>query len=302
MLGVSRNAVWKAILKLKSEGYPIESVPNRGYVLSSSGDVIRKETISGLLQTKSLGRELELLESIDSTNSYLKRNADSLVSKNGYTVVALEQTAGRGRMQRAFYSPAQNGIYMSFFLEPHIAFSDINLITVLTVAAVCRAIEKTMHFHPDVKWVNDVLYQGKKLCGILTEASVEAESGLLKYLIVGIGININSDKNLPPELHEIVGSLNEFSDTPCNRNQLIAEMLNEFEALYTEYLTTDKANVLQVYRSYLNVFGTEYNVVSFDSSYSAVPVDLDDDAHLIVKDQIGELHTLNSGEISIRKA
>lgn len=300
-LGVSRNAVWKSICQLKEEGFSILSIPNRGYRLDESEDVIRPEAISALLSTRYLGRNFEVLDTIDSTNTYLKRISDTLAGKHGYTVVALRQTAGKGRMQRQFYSPAQRGVYMSFYLEPHFTFQDISLVTVIAVVAVCRAIEETAGFAPDVKWVNDVLFHDKKLCGILTEASVEAESGQIKYLVTGIGININKDESLPEELQNIVGALNEFSEHPCNRNLLIASILNHFEALFELYLSGNRTEILREYKKHLCVFHREYNIVSLNGSYPAVPVDIDEDAHLIVRDQNGVLHTLNSGEISIRK-
>lgn len=300
-LGVTRSAVWKGINQLKDDGYSITSVPNRGYLLDAGGDVIRKGTIQSHLTTRALGRELEILDSVDSTNTYLKREADNLAGHHGYTVIALKQTAGRGRMQRAFYSPPQQGVYMSFYLEPNLAFADISLVTVIAVTAVCRAIEEVAGFRPEVKWVNDVLYRGKKLCGILTEASVVAESGQIRYLVTGIGINVKPDENIPEEFKGVIGALNEFSEISCDRNQLIASVLNHFEALFEQYLAGDRGGILSDYKSHLGVFGREYDIVSLSDSYTAVPVDIDDEAHLIVRDETGKLHTLNSGEISIRK-
>lgn len=300
-LDVTRSAVWKGIHQLQGEGFSISSIPNRGYLLDERGDVIRPETVERLLTTRSLGRELEILDTVDSTNTYLKRISDTLVGKHGHAVVALRQTSGKGRMQRQFYSPPQQGVYLSFYLEPHFTFQDISLVTIIAVVAVCRAIEEVAGFRPDVKWVNDVLFQGKKLCGILTEASIEAESGEIKYLVTGIGININKDEKMPEELQQIVGALNEFSDHPCDRNHLIAAVLNHFEALFDCYIAGNREEILREYKEHLCVFGQEYNIISLTGSYPAVPVDIDEEAHLIVRDEAGTLHTLNSGEISIRK-
>ncbi len=300
-LGVSRSAVWKGVNQLKEDGFSISSLPNKGYLLDESGGAVRPEAVGSLLNTRYLGRELEILDTVDSTNTYLKRISDSLAGKSGHTVIALRQTAGKGRMTRQFYSPAQQGVYMSFYLEPHFVFEDISLVTIIAVVAVCRAIKDTAGFLPGVKWVNDVLYQGKKLCGILTEASVEAESGQVRYLVTGIGININRDENMPEELRGIVGTLNEFSEKPCDRNFLIASVLNHFETLFETYLSGNRAAVLAEYKELLCVFGQEYNIISLKDSFPAVPVDIDEDAHLIVRDRKGVLHTLNSGEISIRK-
>lgn len=300
-LGVSRSAVWKAVGQLKEEGYAIDSVANRGYILKLQSDIIRPEEIDGALATRFLGRELELLDTIDSTNSYLKRCSEQLRGHNGHTVIALKQTGGRGRMNRSFHSPAQHGIYMSFFLEPDISIQDISLVTVITVVAVCQGIEEVAGIASSVKWVNDVLYEGRKLCGILTEASIEAETGRAGYLVVGLGININPDEQMPEELKSIIGAVNEFSGQPCDRNQLAASVLNHFEQLYERFLIGDRTVLLEEYRKRLCVFGQSYNVVSLNGSYPAVPVDIDTDARLIVRDEQGGLHTLNSGEISIRR-
>ncbi len=300
-LGVTRSAVWKGIKQLQEDGFLITSVPNKGYLLDFRDGALRPEIIKEMLTTHYLGHELEILEVIDSTNTYLKRISDMLTGHHGYTVIALRQTAGKGRMQRQFYSPAQQGIYMSFYLEPHFAFEDISLVTIIAVVAVCRAIEEVAGFSPDVKWVNDVLFHGKKLCGILTEASIEAESGRIKYLVPGIGINLNRDEQMPEDLQKIVGAINEFTEQPCDRNRLVASVLNHFESLFDAYLAGNRREILQEYKKHLCVFGQEYNIISLKGSYPAVPIDIDQDAHLIVKDKEGELHILNSGEISIRK-
>lgn len=295
-LGISRSAVWKAINQLKKEGYAITSIPNKGYQLSSFSDILNTEIIQSHRKTQYLGNAMELLDEVDSTNNYLKLHASQI--PDGFTVLSQKQTGGRGRMERRFYSPPQSGIYMSFLLRLHRSFDAVSLLTVIAAIAVARAIEQTADFCPEIKWVNDVLYQGKKLCGILTEASIEAETGLVDYAIVGIGINVSG---VAEEVKEIAGYVNEFSNTPCDRNLLAAEVLNQFESLYLSYAEQgSKAQIIQNYKQLLNVFGKEYDIISPTSSYPATPIDIDDDARLIVRDREGVLHTVHSGEISIR--
>ena len=295
-LGISRNAVWKAVNQLKEEGYSITSVPNKGYVLSVASDVLDTGLVSSHLNTIRLGRTIELLPVVDSTNNYLKLRASDL--PDGFTVLSQKQTGGRGRMERHFYSPPQSGIYMSFLVRLHRSFDAVSLLTVIAAVAVAQAIQQAAGFQPEIKWVNDVLYQGKKLCGILTEASIEAETGLVDYAIVGIGINVSS---VAEEVKEIAGYVNEFSSVPCNRNLLAAAVLNQFEELYLSYSERgSKAKIIESYKQLLNVFGKEYDIVSPISSYPATPVDIDEEARLIVRDRAGELHIVHSGEISIR--
>lgn len=295
-LGISRNAVWKAVNQLKEEGYSITSVPNKGYVLSVASDVLDTGLVSSHLNTIRLGRTIELLPVVDSTNNYLKLRTSDL--PDGFTVLSQKQTGGRGRMERHFYSPPQSGIYMSFLVRLHRSFDAVSLLTVIAAVAVAQAIQQAAGFQPEIKWVNDVLYQGKKLCGILTEASIEAETGLVDYAIVGIGINVSS---VAEEVKEIAGYVNEFSAVPCNRNLLAAAVLNQFEELYLSYSERgSKAKIIESYKQLLNVFGKEYDIISPISSYPATPVDIDEEARLIVRDRAGELHIVHSGEISIR--
>ena len=295
-LGVSRNAVWKAVNQLKKEGYDITSIPNKGYMLSVSSDILDIEVIQSHLKTKQLGREMKLLPVVDSTNNYLKRKANEL--PDGFAILSQKQTGGRGRMERHFYSPPQSGIYMSFIIRLHRSFDAVSLLTVIAAVSVAQAIKQTAGFEPEIKWVNDVLYRGKKLCGILTEASIEAETGLVDYAIVGIGINVSG---VAEEIKEIAGYINEFSSLPCSRNLLAAAVLNQFEELYLSYAEQgNRAKIINNYRQLLNVFGKEYDIISPRSSYPATPIDIDEDARLIVRDQNGRLHTVHSGEISIR--
>ncbi|MDO4396216.1 MAG: biotin--[acetyl-CoA-carboxylase] ligase [Clostridia bacterium] len=202
-LGISRTAVWKAVQSLKNEGYKIEAVRNKGYSLATDTDILSAQGIEkylrdavGVGDEAGAGRNgnakvtLNVLSEVDSTNVVAREKATA-GAPDGYTVVAGSQTKGRGRMGRAFYSPAGTGVYMSLVLRPK-NFSPQNAVKLTTMAAVavCRAIEKVSGEKAEIKWVNDVYVRGKKVCGILREASFNLEDGSLEYAVLGIGINV----------------------------------------------------------------------------------------------------------------
>lgn len=297
-LSVSRTAVWKAITTLRSEGFPIESVAGGGYRLSETSDALSAAGIMLHLTTDTIGRSLDVFSEIDSTNNYLKLHAAEL--SHGHTAVADSQTGGRGRRGRSFLSPSGTGVYLSILLHPTLPLEQINRITIGAAIAACHAIEETADFTPSLKWVNDVLKNGKKLCGILTEASVEAETGSLSYAIVGIGINVRTpDDGYPEELRGIAGNLEEFSDHSVQRNVLVAHFLNHFERCY-QLIESGDADVLMTdYRSYMHFLNQEIRIINDGAVEPAIARDITSEGYLIVE-QHGVRRALNSGEISIR--
>ena len=178
LLGVSRTAVWKAINLLKDEGYPIESVQNKGYSLSTSSDFLSSEGIRLYLNEEFRDIPLAVYKTIESTNTEAKllavQNAD-----HGTIIVSEEQTKGRGRFGRDFFSPSESGIYMSIILKPKLNIENSVLVTTATAVAVCEAIDKFTDQEPQIKWVNDIFIGDKKVCGILTEAVTNFESGMM---------------------------------------------------------------------------------------------------------------------------
>ena len=297
-LGVSRTAIWKAITTLREMGFPIESVSGEGYRLAQSSDALSEAGIAVELKTDRIARSLCVLSEVDSTNTYLKHRAAEL--PDGYAVVADCQTAGRGRRGRTFYSPSGTGIYMSILLHPTLPLERINMITVGAAVAVCEAIEETAGFTPDIKWVNDVLMHGKKLCGILTEASVEAETGQLSYAIVGIGINIRRPKDgLPDDIRGIVGCLEDFSPHPVRRNALAASFFNHMESCYRWIVSGETDRLIDRYRSWIHFLGQPITVIRNDIRQPSVAVAIDSNGHLVIE-QDGTRSTILAGEISIR--
>ena len=297
-LGVSRTAVWKAISSLREAGFPIESVFGEGYYLAEDSDALSEAGIALGLQTETLGRTLYVFSEIDSTNNYIKQRAASL--SDGCAVIADCQTAGRGRLGRSFFSPPGSGIYISLLLQPTLPLEQINMITVGAAVAMCEAIAETADFTPDIKWVNDVLMNGKKLCGILTEAAVEAETGSLSYVVVGIGINIRRpQEDVPEEIRDIAGFIEDYAPHPVRRNEFIASFLNHMESCYKLICAGDTAALIDRYRSFIHFLGQPITVIRNGERTPATAVAIDPQGHLIIE-QNGKQSTLFAGEISIR--
>ena len=296
-LGVSRTAVWKAIEQLREEGYAIDSVTNKGHRLSSGSDVLSEEGIRKYLERKDL--DLRVYRSITSTNTVLKTMAEE-GAKEGLCLVAGEQTAGKGRRGRSFYSPANSGIYLSILLRPALQAVDATSITACAAVAVAEAIESLAAVNAEIKWVNDIYVDGRKVCGILTEASLDCESGQVNYLIVGIGINTRVPADdFPEELKNIAGSA--FGDRPIPqlRCRLAAGVLDRLTGYYANLM--DKV-WFDEYRRRSMVLGKEINILAAGREPEpATALDLAPDFALIVRTGSGELRRLNSGEVSIRR-
>ena len=295
-LGVSRTAVWKAVRALQEEGNEIVSIPNSGYRLMDTNDTLSEEIIHDYLTTSFLGRSLTLLATVNSTNLYLKEK-DTSETPDGYVVIADEQTGGRGRKSRSFASSKGAGIYLSILLKLEGRTNDIRKLTVCTAVAVSKAIEKVCGMRADIKWVNDVFCNGKKICGILTEAVLSGELHELSTIIVGIGINTGS---VPPEISEIATSVQEESGLRGVRNRLTAEVLNQFELVYLDYLANEMEGILSYYESRLFIIGKEVYASGVNGGCNVTVVGIDDEGALIVKEIGGDIKHIITGEIKIK--
>ena len=293
-LNLSRAAVCKAIKALRQEGYAIEAVTNRGYRLSGECDILSAQGVK-----KHLNRDFQItcVPSVDSTNRLLRTLAEQ-GAPEGAVVIALEQTGGRGRMGRTFYSPADTGVYLSLLLRP--VNADPRQTVTLTAAAavaLCQAIEAVSGKCPQIKWVNDVFLEGKKICGILTEAAFGLESGAPEYVVVGAGINAYAPEGgFPPELQEIAGALWD-SPVPDVKNKLAAEFLNRFWALYA---AGDPSAYLADYRRRSLVVGKDITVIAGGRETPARAVGIDENCRLLVRYESGETAALSYGEVRIR--
>lgn len=294
-LSLSRTAVWKAIEQLRADGYRIESVTNRGYRLSSESDVLSEAGIRKYLHTE---LKLKVYPTVTSTNTLLKAEAEQGAAE-GTVIVAAEQTAGRGRMGRSFYSPSGTGIYMSILLRPQIPATDAGLITAGAAAAVADAIDALSGRGTQIKWVNDVYLDGRKVSGILTEGSIDCENGFLSYAIVGIGINITQPEGDFPEDIRTVAGAAFGEDAPTDlRCRLTAEVLDRFLAYYADLKNVPFYNA---YRRRSVVLGRQVRLISPGREPEEAEVlDIDRNFALVVRDAYGQLRTVNSGEVSIR--
>lgn len=297
-LGVSRTAVWKAIDSLRADGLEIDSVPGEGYRLRESDDSLTADGVSALLQTELLGRDLLVLPEVTSTNTVMKREY-AAHRPEGFALIAARQTAGRGRLGRSFLSP-DGGLYLTVLLRPKLPLARLNFLTIAAAVAVCRAIEDTCGFQPQIKWVNDVLQNGKKLCGILTEASIEGETGALDFVIVGIGVNLRFDPAAAPELSGIAGGLSDFTDRVPRRAALAAAVLTRLEEQYVHLRTGDTQPVIEAYRAHLCCVGRQITVLENGVGTPALCTGVNDEGHLLVTMEDGTARELQSGEISIR--
>lgn len=292
-LSVSRAAIWKAIRSLKEEGYQIEATTNKGYLLMDNNDILSGEGIKTYLQPEYQNNPVIVYKQIDSTNLEGKKIA-AVGTKHGTVILAEEQTEGRGRLGRSFYSPAQTGIYMSIILKPQKSLNDFLLITVAAAVGVCRVIKKLTDKKPQIKWVNDIFLDNKKICGILTEAVSNFEIGMVESVILGIGINIKTNENqFPEELREIAGSL--FSEG-ITRNQIAAEIINEIMKL-SENL--EDKTLIEEYKKYSLVLG---KIISYNKNgeiYTAKAIDINNQGNLVVENEQGETYIIQSGEVSI---
>ncbi len=346
-LGVSRTAVWKAVKTLQSEGYSIDAVSNKGYCLSVETDILSAQGIKKYLEPICEGVRVEVLPEVSSTNTEVRKKATA-GEPEGYVLVAGQQTEGRGRIGRRFFSPPDMGIYMSLLLRPE-NYSSQKAVRLTTMAAVaaCEAIEavvaagetggtektgrteetvtaeeetggteetvtsveercekktvatagKDVKKKALIKWVNDIYIEGRKVSGILTEASFGLENGLLEYAVLGIGINVyEPEGGFPSEIEDIAKAV---FDTAQNdgKNHLAAEFLNHFMRYYR---AGEQADYVQEYRKRSLVIGRKIQVIANGTVKNAVACGIADDCRLLVRYEDGSEESLSSGEISVR--
>ncbi len=295
-VGMTRSAVWKAVKQLRSEGYSISAVTNKGYCLSEESDFLNEHSVFQNLCTREIGRKIDVFKTIDSTNNFAKSLAQ-LGAVHGTTVISEVQTQGKGRMGRNFYSPVGMGVYMSVILRPKLSVEHSLLITSCAAVAVAEAIEKVTGLDCKIKWVNDIYAGDKKLCGILTEAAVNVELGGLDYAIVGIGLNIQNT-SFPKNISDIATSLYLETGNNYSRNLVVAEILNSLEAHLDKI--SDKA-FIEEYRRRSNVIGKRIEITHNDEVTQAECIGIDGICRLLVRYDNGEEKALMSGTIRIVK-
>ena len=305
-LSVSRSAIWKAVEGLRAEGYEVSAVTNRGYRLTSAGDVLSQMGIKRYIDSRGVF-SIEVRKSVTSTNTVVRELA-AKGAHEGYVLAAEEQTSGKGRLGRSFYSPAGYGAYFSLLLRPgvesglrqsYIGAGDAALITSAAAVATARAIEAVFNVRVGIKWVNDLMADDKKVCGILTEASIDIESGSVDNAVLGIGINISEpDNGYPDAIKDVAAPLIKKSTGGGNqRCRLIAATLDNFWAFYTNLA---RREFLEEYRERSVVTGRDIFILSGNKKTPAHALEIDDDCRLLVRCDNGEITALNAGEVSVR--
>lgn len=296
-LSITRAAVWKGIKKLREEGYEIEAVTNRGYRLTNPETMYNKRELEQGLKTKTMGQTIYFYEETDTTNNRARELALE-GAPEGTLVVAEKQTAGRGRRGKVWESPLGTGIWMSLVLRPQIAPTEASVLTLLCGLATAEAIEAETGLSADIKWPNDILINGKKAVGILTE--MDCEMSEVHFVIPGIGINVNT-ASFPPEIAEIATSLYLECGKTVSRRRLVHKVLERLEEHYETFLRTGSfAAMLEDYRKHCITLGKEVHVLGREPFF-AEALDITPEGELLVRRaDNGKEEVVFSGEVSIR--
>lgn len=288
-LNVSRTAIWKQIRKLEADGYVIEAVPRRGYRLIERPSRLTLAALLPRLSTQAFGRNLKLLDTVNSTQDELRKLAED-GAPEGTLVIAEQQTQGRGRMGRSWLSPAGKGVWMSLLLRPEIPLPLAPQLTLLAAVALSRGIVRVVSLPIGIKWPNDLLVNGKKISGILLESA--AEDDRLKYVIIGLGISVNLDaEDYPEDLRQKAASLKMLSGEPINRSDLIASVLEQFEQLYGLYREQGFDPIRSLWEAHSV---TLRQTLVLQDSLVGVPESLDEMGGLRVRLSDGSIRTIYS--------
>ena len=298
-LNVSRTAIWKHINALRDSGYDIESVPRSGYRLINSPDLLSAEEISTALSTKILGSTIKYFTSTDSTNNQAKKLAMQGAT-DGTIVISEEQLGGRGRLSRMFFSPKYKGIWFSVILRPKFLPQEAPKCTLLAAVAIAKAIDEATGIKVGIKWPNDILYNGKKIVGILTE--MNAEMDCVNYIVIGMGINVNiTFDEMPDDIKETATSLKQIAKKDISRLKLLTSILSNLEELYLTIQERGFAPIFDEWRKYSITLNQHIKVIGVNDSetFEGVAVDIDNDGALLVKTN-GQIKRVLAGDVSIR--
>ena len=284
-LGITRAAIWKSISALRAQGYEIDAVTGRGYCLKSLPDTLTEQTVRSYLgPVETVGKRIALAGAPDGT-----------------VAVAAEQTSGRGRRGRSFQSAAGKGVYLSILLRPKLAPSQLMPLTGLIAVAMSRAVDRVAGTHSQIKWTNDLILNGRKLCGILTELSVEGETGELQYVVAGIGFNVSQrEEDFAGEVSKIATSILRETGRLISRAELSAAMIEELDALYTALRSGETSGYLDEYRRRCVTIGREVQLLWQDTKEKVTALDVDEEFGLIVRRENGTVETVRTGEVSVR--
>lgn len=294
--GVSRTAIWKAINQLKDEGYEIDSVTNKGYKIIKVPDILSESEIKSVIPAGGIVNKVIYFDETDSTNTRAKLFGEEGMA-DGTLVVADCQNKGKGRRGRSFSSPRGQSVYMTFLLRPDISPVKASMITILSAMAVRSALSAVCGIDSFIKWPNDVVADGKKICGILTEMSAELTK--VNYVVVGIGINVNNEK-MPKDIENVAISARMLTGRAQRRSLIIGSVCKWFGVYYHRFINTlDLSLIKEEYNQYLINYNKEVEIVRDNESYRAKSLGIDDEGRLLVE-RDGKTETVLSGEVSVR--
>lgn len=294
---VSRTAVWKIMKQLKEEGYEIEAVQNRGYRLLTVPDILSKSEIESRLDGGWIGSQVYFAEEVDSTNTWGKRLAEE-GAPHGTLVVADEQTQGRGRRGRSWQSPKGTNISMTLILRPDLEPARASMLTIVMGLSVAQGLKELLKLPVQIKWPNDAVLNGHKLCGILTEMSAQID--YINYVVVGTGINVNLPE-VPEELKDIATSLLIETGHRVNRAEVIGAVLRAFARNYESFLAAgDLTGLLNAYNEILANRDRQVRVLDPKEPYEGVALGINARGELLVKKADGSISEVYAGEVSVR--
>ncbi len=298
-LNVSRNTIWKRIEYLRSLGYTIKAIPRKGYLFIGRPENITGQGLAAKLETSLIGKRILVFNDVTSTNDIAKDSARE-GAEEGLVVIANRQSQGRGRRERNWDS-IPGGLYFSILLRPRLSLDKIGKITLLAGISIVETLRRIYQLRVKLKWPNDVLIDGKKICGILTELSANVEN--VNYIVLGIGINCNQNTDLwSPQLKQIATSLNKAVGRNIDTTYLSKEILMDFERKYFSFIQGDFDQLIGLVKEYSSFLGQTVQIETTTETYLAKAVDINQEGALIVENQKGERLTLWSADVSMRKA
>jgi len=299
-LGVTRAAIWGHIEELRRLGYDIAAGPHFGYRLVSAPDALHADDLLARLgKTKIVGRDIHVFEQTTSTNDVIEKLARDGV-KEGAVVFAESQTKGRGRLGRAWMSPARKGLWFSILLRPDLRPQETTRLTVASAAALRRAIQSETGLDPEIKWPNDILLGGKKVAGILTELSAELDR--VRHVILGIGVDVNlGATEFPTELRKTATSLRIEAGKAISRPELATAILRELDHDYARVCGNFFADVADDWEAHCTTIGRAVTIQIGGRRVSGRAESLDDDGALLLRTEHGHLERITGGDVTLEK-
>jgi len=291
-LSISRAAVWKHIEKLRQYGYEITAQPHSGYKLISTPDILcdweLEPLLKGTIFSKSIISYQELPSTMDTASELAEEGA-----AEGTLVIANAQTKGRGRLGRSWESPEGKGIYLSIILRPNIPLNEIGLITLMSGVAIVRAIRKISGLEAAIKWPNDIIIKDKKVAGILTELKAEVDK--VKFVVIGVGLNVNSDaKSLPDK----AGSLKELTNKKFSRVEVLSAIIKELDKLYQQFINKEYDAIITESKNYSTTLGCRVKVKTYQDKIEGQAIDIDSTGALILRLDSGINQVIHAGDVT----